>query len=366
MLPQNYNKNSKVKSLERPLSSLLPRIVHNSKIEIDSLKLRIPLHKVKNVNRELFDELELINLRTGELKGSYSPKYMPDIKGISSFKIETQSYFSQQRQTIAKNSFLTFGLNSKILKEDYFKGICNDNIKYVYNELIKVNAGKFSIDDLLKAECTDIDLKFDFGSNDIDNISFDSFTKKIRGAAKYPEIANRFCQLKNKGIEFGKRATGKYLKTPFLKFYYKKGELLTVNRDFFEDHLKSKMKKNEIPEFRCETTLKNKKHLNKFNVDNSLSTIILLTIEKKQEVFNSVLSQHINDIFITKEKAENRVLNTKDRFIGFLINKLKNYDLENTNMKILHIKLLNEFCEDFKISKQAKYSLKKSLEKIKL
>jgi len=340
------------------MTANLIQLIQSANIEVDSLKIKIPLHKVKDINPELIEQLELSNPNTGELKALYAPRYNPNVYGVSQFKIEKQSYFSKPRKTMVISKYLTFGINSKILLGNYFNGLSKDHSKHIYDCLMSLGAGEFSYDDLLQGECTDIDLKFDF--DDIGGMTFDEFTKQVKQVSLYPEITNRFAQRSNKGIEISKRSTLKYEKTPFIKFYYKKGELLTNSVEFYNDYLKDKISIDEIPLYRCETTLKNKKHLSRFEVDNMFNSILVMTMEKKREVVKKALNKNLGIEIEKKERIKGKSL--KALFIQFLGDFMRTDEAKKyIGNKYNGGKLFEIFCVQYSIENTEKTTVKSKL-----
>lgn len=261
-------------------------------IELDSLKVRIPLKEVEIINKGLNAKWLLVNQETGETDTNYFKENSFPINenGIKTrFAIEKQKISFKEAET-----FLIILFNSKILKERYLEGITIDNIKEVYQKLISYGVVKFSFDSFMFAECTDVDFK-----RDTIRKHFKDITKSLFQLVKESKVKNEGAQLFNRadniGIEFSARDTTSFLKNPFLKIYHKGLELRNNSKEFFGAYLFGVIPDEKLTDrIRIEYTIKNKKHFRYFKVnDTTLKNILELTEEKKKEMLRSILNNHL-------------------------------------------------------------------------
>ncbi|MEL7246918.1 MAG: hypothetical protein AAFO03_00815 [Bacteroidota bacterium] len=261
-------------------------------IAVDSLKIRLPLDKVSNLDSRLTSPWLLVNSYTGEIdnRGTKSNSYTVPAIGYSiRYGVERQITYDQRLK-----DFLTMTVPSKILHERYFEGITADNVELVYNRLQSHGLVKFSLEDFLhNSGCTDIDLKRDF-------VFGADFRQTVRQLEKQVKPSNRkgkgcrpFTERDNVGIEFSDRRTKSYVSSPFLKFYDKGIELLHKSDVFAKAHLSSLNFENLI---RSETTIKNSKHFSRISgikQGNQLINVLKLPQEDKQRAFNLAIQAHL-------------------------------------------------------------------------
>ena len=120
-------------------------------IEIDSLKLRIPFHEVKILDSNINDKYVIVNCVSCEIDGDPIVRnWLVKVHKGYSIKWQIRD-ISLERGRCKK--FLTILLSSKVLEGNYFGGISNNNIKNIYDKLIKMNVAYFSYDVFLCSWC---------------------------------------------------------------------------------------------------------------------------------------------------------------------------------------------------------------------
>lgn len=260
------------------------------KIEIDSLKVRIPLSKVHILNEELGATLVPVNQQTGDVYNDQTYKknsYKISYKGIS-------IYFGLENQIDGKRDvveYLVILFSSKLLSERYFEGITETNIGLLYDRLISFGVVSFDYDIFISSECTDVDFKRD----DIQNEFRDAVTFLETSAKSYKQKdkgCNPFKSKDKLGIEFGSRnkANERY---PFLKMYAKAVELINNSLDFWSEFL-SDQGLDIADLVRTEITIKNKKHFMRLGIrDTRLETLLKLSQEQKKEFFVDAFKIHL-------------------------------------------------------------------------
>ena len=262
------------------------------KYSVDSLKVRIPITRVKILDESIREMVLKVSGSTGDiLEEKANTKATRDADGIkTTFSIEQRA---TQYDTI---QYLIILVNAKQLKEQYFDGIQIGNIADLHRYLISLGVVQFSLKELLKGECTDIDFKKDFEATDEDvREAFDLMQKNSTPSADYDKGNKLFWKRDNKGLQFNKRETTKIKTAPFFKIYSKTLDLLHKSNIFALAHFK------EIPQnlWRMEFTIKNKKHLASFGHGNTLSDILSLSSEQIEEMgtasLRAVLEQRVRE-----------------------------------------------------------------------
>jgi hypothetical protein len=275
----------------------------NTKPTIDSLKIRIPMAKVKVVNDELLDHVILVSETTGEQLGkAFKQESLEKYDG----GIKTRyAIVTQHRGKTKSGSYLTMLLTSKMMGSyiGYYGGITEKNLPIIFDYLIRQDVVSFTYETLLQSECTDIDVKKDFNST---HEEFADLTERLSKSTfctmELGKGCERYLNLKKgeNGIQWATRKTRNPRTNPFIKLYSKEFDLTNQTRgdrrDFVDTFLKGDEGKGI---FRIETTIKNKDHLSSHGLsDNSLRGILSLS----EEVLMSIISKHL------KQQVEPRKL----------------------------------------------------------
>lgn len=330
--------------------------VNVSKRSIDSLKVRIPLEKVKLINPLLIGDYSLIQNSTGEVLSDDDFKQNAPCfnhNGIKTYyKIEKQV---TKKQTV--DEFCTVLLSSKVLGSRYFEGIQNSTLFDVYESLQNQNFVNFSLNDFVEGEITDIDVKYDF----VPNEQATDFVTTLYNGAKLVKKAVHGCSVYKKddncGIQFALRKTDCFKKAPYLKFYEKIRELNFKSTIFNESYLKGKV---QLPPelMRCETTIKNKKHLALLGADGNTLGYTLDNINLISEnAFRYAFRQHINFSNIETDLLSKKCgkLNSYEKSLGLNLVSLIKYENYTLSGAIIY---LSEFLAE---NKYQKYIIKKKL-----
>ena len=306
--------------------------------EVDSLKLRIPLSKVNILDANLNAHYLTINTDTGEeIENFKNSSLAIESKGIKTrFAIETQPIDSLGN----KKTYLVILANSKLLKEDYFKGISLDTYKQFYKELMLLKVVYFSLDSLLDAEYTDTDFKTD------QYISLSNYSKMISVIvqnAKEHKRADRGYKLynkkTNKGIQFSHRDTTSFKENPFLKIYHKETELNNKSREFSINYLEPAEYKNLV---RTEFTIKNKKHIKALGISgNTFKDLLSLTDEFKKNVLQKVVRTHTEHIIKMPKPKANKMTPTQLTYYS-AINGFMNFNMSYSKIEDLLVSSIDD------------------------
>lgn len=258
--------------------------------KIDSLRFEVPLDHI-NINPLLMDDYKLLNESTGEVSDlkSYQKKKALEhtTNGVTYYTWIGSRYNPNAKKV---EEFLVFLVNAKMLFKDYFKGITDETVYQLYNNILNTKHFKMSFDQFLSCYVYDIDICRDFYT---DYDTFRWWTEKY----KYIDVVNVKKYVRNgvtETLQFNHREKAK-LKYPYAKFYSKKHEALKPNtREFYRLNNIDTNSLNEL--YRFEFTIKSSKMLNHFfeEKENTLSN--LLNILKCQKKISEV-AQRIHDIY---------------------------------------------------------------------
>lgn len=283
-------------------------------VKIDSLKLRIPLYKVKFVDSTFAEKYQKIFLETGELDEHINlDKHKVDIKnGITTRIAIVYSLRGSFRQ-----EQIEIQCNAKQLESRYFEGINQETIKTIYEYIINLKIIYVSFKDFLDAYVSDIDFCYDVRVSPLAMAEANTEIYRNVKLSYYKFVSKPFRQLKkNVGIQFNSREKATPAR-PYIKIYHKTLELETKSNIFAEAYLQNQ-DWNDIG--RLEYTLKNAKH--KKHLDLHFQTLEdLLHVDTnilENFIFSGIL-QYIVKKTILKEYSD---LSPTDRLLLLYINRL--------------------------------------------
>jgi hypothetical protein len=282
-------------------------------ISFDSFKVRIPIEDVDWIAPEITAERQVVNTVTGEIEAEYygKTKDVWDNDKTYSFSIGLHSHFVKGQ---GLTEYAVIRCHSKLLNSLYLEGIDKHNIHVIHYRVINSGLIKVSIEAFLNGLVSDLDMKIDYSIPD-----HKALMERIKLSSKEYAQSNRgynhFNQKDNKGIEFGKRATSSP-NYPFLKFYYKKLELLMKSKEFTKRYLDAET----IDDFlwRCEVTISNKKAFDKYGIkEYRLKDILELTQDKRKSIMKSIIETHLHQRQPEPKKGIN--VSPTDKLIIFLL-----------------------------------------------
>jgi len=300
-----------------------------NRVVIDSLKIRIPFHKVDIVSDELLKRWSRHNADTFEVKENEEPTFQTMYPTIMTNSTGDKLYsykWEVQKITVKKNApekFLLIGISSKILETKYLEGITSENIRLIYDRLQKQNQALFSYDDFLNGECTDVDFKKDVRCHEFQKVKsiLSNMTKKT---GKYGNGARSFNKKDNSGIQWSDRRTGTPA-NPYFKLYNKKIELETKSVFFYDEFIKDQ-EYNLSGLIRIEYTIKNKKHFRESGVEGTrLTSLLQLNEEVKNDMLKKIVKHHLLPRVVEPVKPDTYLKPTEMTFYNLLL-----FGYENT------------------------------------
>ena len=325
------------------------------KFSIDSTKVRVPAELCNILDPNISAAFYLVNKQTGEEldEDEYkrTAKWFESGDGIS-IKIGVE------QQTSVKGtirSFVVFLLSSKILKEDYIRGIDQTNIRVIYDYIIGLNVIDFSYDDFLDASLTDTDIKRDMRRSLVDFEIMKNLAKKYaKSSVSFGTGYRAWWSNTNKGFQFSDRKTTAFRTQPYFKVYHKPTELVNRSNDFYTKYL-SNIDLSDV--VRYEFTIKNRDHfeyLFGFR-DNTFRSFLGLSQKQLMKVQRKAFEKHF--LFV---KSTDKRLNGLRPATIFLYNFI-DYLILNTELSEEQIL---ELARETIASPVARSRAKKKLEQI--
>ena len=273
------------------------QFMNRNRTSIDSIQLFIPIKRTTMVKRqtqatskpisvfdvEIKDQRMLSNIvsyyeTTGEVREvKQCQPFLHQYDGI------TTSY-RVLKKSVGPSTItgVSVGLTAKMLKGDYLKGITNNTIEQVYNELIYQDIIGIRFNDLMQSKVDFIDIKRDTEYPNLQE-AFNSISSRIKTGADYKRHSNG-------NITIGQRKTANNSNL-YIKFYDKRQELESNSNIFNSCHLPC-CPANLL---RTEITL-HSKHLNAYftDYDNALNSMLNVLDIQGDQVMNTILSEHLN------------------------------------------------------------------------
>jgi len=222
-------------------------------IKIDSLKLRIPRHKVTYVDPTFAKEYQKIYMDSGEIDEHVSlDKHKVHIEN----GITTRIAVFHALQGSKAEEQIVIQCNAKQLREEYFKGITPLTVITLYEYIIGLKIIHVEFKNFIRAYVSDIDLCYDVKVKPATMIEANAeIYRKVKPSC-YKYVSRPFRQKGNVGIQFNLRekATPAH---PYVKIYHKTLEFKCKSNEFASNFLNN-TDWEDIG--RLEYTIKNTRH----------------------------------------------------------------------------------------------------------
>ena len=263
--------------------------------KIDSLRLLIPF---SNVDVNPYHKEFLRNITSVNSDG-----FIISEKITQSYRLNSNPCSSHyQRATMIDKGIATdvikLGFSSKIIQEDYLKGIDSSDVDRLVDFINNEGVIKINKRDLLNAKLVDTDICID---KTIDSSTTEDFLKSAYSLSELRKNTspNLFNKPDNKGIEWSNRnSVGKAYKTKqYLKMYDKNLELMNKSKVFYDAYLKDNpfvdiRSKNIV---RIETTIKNSAHWQSYELNiKTFKDLLGLDLTKCLDIFKRPLNHYLN------------------------------------------------------------------------
>ena len=292
----------------------------------DSLRIRIPLEKVKIINPSLEHTWVTLkeNTGTGELIAdgkSETRTYRHESEDKPGIKVEYRfkDQFTKDQDVVP---FLTLCVTSKILEGRYQEGINSDTIELVYNAIMNQGQVFFGLDEFLKGECTDVDIKKDFKA---EKEAIKEVFRLLKKNAKTHVQADRgvrsWWKPHNVGFQFNDRKIQSPKEAPYLKIYSKELEIVNRSGEFGRTYLDG-VDLRDV--YRVEATIKDKKHFRSFGIeDTSLMNLLALGEDRMNGMISETLKANLQGNRLIGKKRERRMNSSTQFELGVIIRMLE-------------------------------------------
>jgi len=283
---------------------------------IDSLKLRIPLRKVKLLDEGLIHRWVEVDEETGEVD---TATFKSKALRIHEYGITTRYAFNPLGKGEGRKGMLEdeiiIGLNAKLLGKlndkgaSYFKAITFDTLPILHKLILDQGVISLTYDDFLEARASDIDFKTDWVLTS--RLAQDTFVKELDKKTKPNKSSKRGSSAtytETKLIcDWGTRATASE-SSPYCKTYSKPLELSYKSSEF------KKAYGIDCPDFlqRIEVTMKNKAMFeriwgSKLGQPLTLAYVLSKSKEDILKIIHVSLSKHFEN-YETTERETNKNL----------------------------------------------------------
>ena len=273
---------------------------------IDSTKVRVPLVDCQILNDSLQDKWLTVHSVTGEISNSdfKSNCYTTEKNGIKlRIGIESMNTFSKrgqgqgQGQGQVEEKYITMVITSKMLEEEYFKGITDKTLPRVYDYIMSLNVFSCSYQAFSNSMVTDTDICKDFIAEfgEMRELMKSMEKHSTPYSAKGVGVRTYLNGDNQNGIEWNDRNTTS-LKHPFAKVYSKYLDFYgngvkKDRRDFAANYINEKDCEDR---YRVEVTAKNRKAWKAYGVtDTRLINIVSLPQEKLAEIVSKSINKNI-------------------------------------------------------------------------
>jgi hypothetical protein len=289
---------------------------------IDSLNLFIPIRYLTDIDYKFYEKIVSIYEETGHIiEGNIKrpPVKFEKIKGA-----DIKAWVGKRPIPGSKGEYIEgieIGISSKLSTDEYFKGINEETIKKIYNNIIEENLFKIEYELFLDQKVNDTDLCMNFYKEEKEYIKF---MKQLRAVTHKEQKTTAWGWGENEitkesgniGMQWAGRKDND-LKRPFSKFYSKWGELIRneKNKAFYEEYIVKNYDIKRIKELRrLEINIKNynqKIKITKGAKVEKYTTLRQLLDKTQEEIIKMVkfrMGEHIN-----LEKMEAKI-EEDDRF----------------------------------------------------
>lgn len=318
--------------------------------KIDSFTVLLPFKTVKIESHTFTAKYEKLYLDSGvvidnenskEFYENYCQTSNDQKKCFLKYKrIKLTTSFGNNNLAPVKDDFIQIMITSKLALNNYFTGIDNITIHDVLKYINEDGIISLTLDQLLDAKVTDIDICKDFQANTQTFKDLKAFMLEYILDSKRNVIDSKSANVKESfGILYNQRHKATPTK-PFMKLYNKTMELVSSDkkRSFKEANLShmEEIISNGIA--RIEVTIKNNRHKTKLGIDHvkNLRDLISLDQLELNRIYSEIISQYYNPV--TKKKELNTLKMTPmDSIIANLIKYIIKQNKEITTHELIQI-----------------------------
>lgn len=301
-------------------------------VKVDSTKISIQLSKCKILDTNLIDPIQFteVNINTGEEINSQFKYGKPTVIQNSDgtyLKFWKEKQFTYIQGKKYSDLYITFLVNSKHLKHNYYNGITTDTLSQIYDFIMSYKVVYFDYQDLYDSRYTDTDICFDFI---VDSDTYENIKEQLKVRSIKPHLFHTSKQDNNSGIwtptrtEPRKNATPS---TPYFKLYSKEEDFTYKSVDFAKAYLTPSMYKNK---YRLEATISNSTHKKKLGIAKCLKFGDFLKLDLQlliKSIVKEYYERHTQRIYKSKD------LTPMEKVLIDMMNDLVKFGLTNQQLQ---------------------------------
>jgi hypothetical protein len=291
----------------------------------DSFSLKIPFDDCEILDHRLTSDTFIYYESIDHVdEERYPPKPLKIEKDGITIRIGLAQIpiFDANLNTKVDTKFISLTVSSKLLRENYFEGITNSNIKTIYETFIDFNIFYCSYDTFMCAHLSDIDICINRYSYSVSVFSDALDILQSQTGTKSKHLF-KVSEQSNVGLSFGTRQSAKP-SLPFIKLYHKELELLTKSAEFYNTFLFPKYAQAVKNLTRIEATIRNYKHkqrLAKYGILPEFRTLQDFLSIPQSDLYNFVVFS-VNGYIETKPRQHAPDLSPSDHMLYEAIQSL--------------------------------------------
>lgn len=316
---------------------------------VDSFQVRIPLEHVTIISDKLLTEHITIVRHTGEIVKSVVSKEVMEVK--LGMKLRFCITRIQDRGSGIPNDYLTLGVHAKLKGNLYMEGMRFEDMRQLYDEIMSFNVAFFPFDVFKAGRVTDVDIKQDFIAprelvkDRCSHMAESYIVRKDKKAGVQLHMDGSIYT----GHSFNDRRAVSFLTCPYMKVYDKSLDSIRIeSRQFFIEHPSIIIPDNL---WRQEFTLKGKKHMQLFEIENTVEGVLGAGEVKLRAAHAGIMKALFSRLKMQKIKKDIAPRDLVDmRFMWLLMNHTgmtsheivegATYDLDKSNKAKYKARLL--------------------------
>lgn len=283
----------------------MTEFVKRGNLAVDSMSVRIPIADVEILDSQLKQWTVTVLKETGEVIAENQIKHRAaNDKGVNfTCRIERLQHGNKGQP----GTFLIIAVHSKLLGKDYLQGMTAANIQQLHERLLSFGVVYFPLEVFAAASCTDVDIKQDFigAASCVKQMNSELHEMYIPRKDKKAGSQQHFGKALNgqkiyTGHSFNDRKCVSFLTCPYMKIYSKNADAESIEHsEFFvlnDIHLPTNL-------WRQEFTLKGKKHMQLFEIENTVAGILSADQQKLKSAQQHVMSA----LFMPRKKSHTKI-----------------------------------------------------------
>lgn len=333
--------------------------------KIDSLRIQLDYYKAVVYGSKLTRKILEIRDTDGEIIREKNE--MQEFKCDDGIKYYAVIREFTHPKTQVKNKVIDVTVFAKLLGKEYVNGINKDNVKGIYDLLIKDRVVKMSFSEFLNSKCFDIDVCKDTLSTEG---NFVDFTKALKDmtppTTEIGKGVRLFSNERIKGTGEGEDKNGFGIQwndrkkstsaNPFIKFYWKHLEMQRPkNAEFEQIH---GIKGSFANVARCEFQIRKQHDLKNLfgkNADISFKGLLNTGNEVWNRIYKNLINKVIKlDISYTITKPINK--RVMEGYVTELIIELSKYKKQHPSL--IHFQIMESIKDEYSKSSVSKHNKK--------